>query len=413
MRNFQIPGGAFSETCFYDQERTIVKISIFTPNLSGNCAGRAWVLGKLLKEEFEVEIIGPTESGRVWSPLEEERDIRFIPVQAFSKLSEFKKQAQALRLAATGDAIYVSKPLHSIMYPAILEKQENNKPFFLDIDDWQMGFQYKKLTSPLGLCRVLSREMLYACGFDSFWNALAGDKHIRHADAISVSNNYLQAKYGGTLIPHARDGSFLDPDNYAKDVEKAKLGISSDTRIVAFIGSPRPHKGLQDLIEAVGRVREQNILLMVVGLSSDEYSTFIRTHGEKLLGTRFIGFGMQLYAELPRFLSVADIIVIPQRNTSATVGQTPAKVFDAMAMSKPIIATDVGDLPSILNGCGSIVPPGNISALARQIEEILANYDAANKGGQLARKKFLEVYDVQALGKKISGMIHNGLNRAP
>jgi glycosyltransferase involved in cell wall biosynthesis len=388
-----------------------MKISIFTPNLSGNCAGRAWVLGKLLKEEFEVEIIGPTTTGRVWAPLEEEKDIGFVPVPAFSRTSDFKRQAQALREAATGDAIYVSKPLYSIMLAAILEKREKNKAFFLDIDDWQMGFQYKKLTSPLGLSRVLSREILCACGFDSFWNALAGDHHIRQADAVSVSNNYLLARYGGTLIPHARDGSFLDPDNYSGATERTALGLPADARIVAFIGSPRPHKGLQDLIEAVSRLQDRNILLMVVGLASDEYSKIIRNLGENKLGKRFIALGIQPYAALPKYLSVANLIVIPQRKSSATVGQTPAKVFDAMAMRKPIISTDVGDLSAILEGCGYIVPPDDVGVLARKISDVLTNEPEAILTAQQARKKFLEIYEVKALEKKISAMIHGGLNR--
>lgn len=390
-----------------------MKISILTPNLSGNCTGRAWVLGKLLKNDFDVEIIGPTTTGQVWAPLKEENDIRFVPVQAFCKSSDFKKQAQAIRQVATGDTFYVSKPLYSIMYPALMEKREHNKAFFLDIDDWQMGFQYKKLTSPLGLCRVLSTELLDACGFDSFWNALAGDKHIKHADAITVSNNYLQAKYGGTLIPHARDGAFLNPDNFSKDSEKSRLGLAAESRVVAFIGSPRPHKGVQDLIEAVGRLKDPNIMLMVVGLSTDEYANIVRRLGEKTLGERFIGFGMQPYKALPKFLSVADVVVIPQRESSATVGQTPAKVFDAMAMGKPIIATNVGDLPTILKNCGYIVPANDVGALARKIDEVLHKEKDVHLVAQQAREKFLGVYEVKTLEKKISGMIRDGMKGSP
>jgi glycosyltransferase involved in cell wall biosynthesis len=42
----------------------------------------------------------------------------------------------------------------------------------------------------------------------------------------------------------------------------------------------------------------------------------------------------------------------------ATVGQIPAKLFDAMAMAKPIVATDVNDFAGILDGCGLVVKPG-------------------------------------------------------
>lgn len=389
-----------------------MKISILTPNLSGNCTGRAWVLGKLLAADFEVEIVGPTESGKLWAPLEDEKDIDFVPVKAYSKTSESTKQSAALRKAITGEAIYVSKPLWSIMRPAIQEKRLNKKKFFLDIDDWQMGFQYKKLYGPLGFCRVFSSELVHACGFDSFWNALAGEKHIKHADAISVSNAFLQKRYGGILVPHARDGSFLDPLLYEKDTIKEELGFLPTDSIVSFIGSPRPHKGVEDLIEAVARITDRNVKLMVVGLSSDEFSNIIRKSGQEKLGDRFTAYGVQPYANLPRFLSISDVVVIPQRNTSATVGQTPAKVFDAMAMGKPIVATNVGDLPEILKGCGLITQPGESNMLAGKIEQLLANEGEAKAKAQRARQKFLDQYEIKALEEKLCAMVHKCLDRS-
>jgi len=40
---------------------------------------------------------------------------------------------------------------------------------------------------------------------------------------------------------------------------------------------------------------------------------------------------------------MGDVVIIPQRENFATLGQMPAKVFDAMAMAKPTIATNVSD----------------------------------------------------------------------
>lgn len=382
-----------------------MKISILTPNLSGNAAGRAWVLGKLLCPRFEVEIIGPAESGRIWEPLAEESGIDFLTVKAYSKTSDFKKQSQELRAAIRGDVVYVSKPLWSIMHPALLEKRLNKKKFVLDIDDWQMGFQFKKIPSPVGLYRIFWKELVGATGADSFWNALIGEFNIKCADAISVSNKYLQSRYGGIIIPHARDGSFLDPKNYPRKHLKNELGISPDVRIVSFIGSPRPHKGLEDLIKAVGRINDPSVLLMIVGFSADVYSEALKKRAYELLGQRFSGFGIQKFEDLPRFLSISDIVVIPQQKSSATVGQTPAKVFDAMAMGKPVIATDVGDLHGILEGCGYIIPPGDVDALTGKLKYILSHADEAQITAQRARQKFLDNYDMKVVRNRALSMI--------
>jgi glycosyltransferase involved in cell wall biosynthesis len=91
--------------------------------------------------------------------------------------------------------------------------------------------------------------------------------------------------------------------------------------------------------------------------------------------------------------------VIPQRKNFASVGQVPAKVFDAMAMAKPIIATNVSDLPEILDGCGWIVEPENPEQLAETIQYVLNNSQEADIIGQKARQKCIEKYSWDVMDK--------------
>ena len=70
-----------------------------------------------------------------------------------------------------------------------------------------------------------------------------------------------------------------------------------------------------------------------------------------------------------------------------------------MAMAKPIIATNVSDLPEILNGCGWIVEPNNPKQLAKTIEYVLENRKEAEKMSTKARKKFINEYSWNAIEK--------------
>lgn len=64
----------------------------------------------------------------------------------------------------------------------------------------------------------------------------------------------------------------------------------------------------------------------------------------------------------------------------------PAKIFDAMAMGRPIVATAVSDIPDILSeGCGLIVTPGDVYALAEAIAYMLDDPAAAERMGFAAR----------------------------
>ena len=78
-----------------------------------------------------------------------------------------------------------------------------------------------------------------------------------------------------------------------------------------------------------------------------------------------------------------------------------AKIFDAMAMAKPIIATDVADLPLILEGCGIIVPAGDITSLAKEIDRVFSNPVVAAELGQNAREKCIAEYSWDVMEKSL------------
>ena len=84
--------------------------------------------------------------------------------------------------------------------------------------------------------------------------------------------------------------------------------------------------------------------------------------------------------------TLADISITP------TLGEgLPLVMLEAMAAGKPIVATSITDIPSVINGNGIVVPPANAAAIAnavltihrkglsksmaRKSKQIIANYD--------------------------------------
>ena len=120
-----------------------------------------------------------------------------------------------------------------------------------------------------------------------------------------------------------------------------------------------------------------------------------------MLREKFTGFEEIPFARVPEFLTVADVVAIPQKRDFASIGQLPAKVFDAMAMAKPIVATNVNDLPQILDGCGWIVEPADPDELATAIAHILSNPKQAYEMGQLARNRCIKKYSWDAIESQL------------
>lgn len=375
-----------------------MKISILTPDLSHNCLGRAYLLAKILQRHYEVEIVGPMFGDGIWDPVANDKS---IPYKSVKIRGRFKPYWQIRELAKKmdGDVIYASKPLFTSFGVGLLKKMFNSKPLILDIDDWQMGFM-KEIYSSLALTqsfKPLAASALYLYSMGSYWNNLFGEKLADLADEITVSNNFLQDKFGGTIVWHGRDTEAFDPPKFDKYLLREKYQIERIKKIVMFFGTPRAHKGIEDIMKAIDSIKNQDVVLVIVGIDTDQYSKKLVEIGKEMLGDRFRVFGLQPFEKVPEFLAMADVVVIPQRRNLATVGQVPAKVFDAMAMAKPIIATNVSDLTLILNGCGWIVEPENPKQLAETLQYVLDNPEEADAMGRKARQKCIDKYSWDAM----------------
>ena len=267
-----------------------------------------------------------------------------------------------------------------------------------DIFGGKTGFAKKRNITLSRSGRVFISSRLFRYGMRSYWNILLMEKLAVFADEITVSNRFLKNKFGGTIIYHGRDVEAFNPDKFCNDSLREKYGIEKSCKIVMFVGSPKSHKGIDDLIKAVSLINDKNILLVVVGMDDkSKYCKQLSETAKGIINGRFKEFGLQPFDKIPEFLAMADVVVIPQRKNLSTMGQMPAKVFDAMAMAKPIIVSDVCDLSEIIDGCGWVVPPGSPGELAVRIRYVLNHPDEAEEMGNRARRKCMERYSWNAI----------------
>jgi glycosyltransferase involved in cell wall biosynthesis len=186
--------------------------------------------------------------------------------------------------------------------------------------------------------------------FGSPLNRRLGEKVIQFADKITVSNTYLREKFGGEIIYHGRDTHAFDPDRFDREGLRAKYDVDRADQIVMFLGIPGSYNGIMDLIQSVALIKNRNVKLFLVGLDDkDAYCLSVARAAKQALRERFRSFREIPFACVPELLTVADVVAIPQERDVASIGQLPANVFDAMAMAKPIVATNVNDLPKILD----------------------------------------------------------------
>lgn len=360
-----------------------MKISLLCFDCSDNAAGRVDLLARLLRAEYDVEVVGPCFNGGVWRPVDD-GTVSYRTLRG-ARYPRFLGTLSALARLADGDLLYASKPRPTSYGVGLLACLARRRPLLLDIDDWEVGFFYRA-----GVAGTLGRLLNVGNPNGLPWTWLT-ERLIGRAQAITVASQFLESRFGGTLIPHVRDTDAWRPGQHGAQPGRARLGVTEE-RVVMFLGTPRAHKGIDDLIEAMRTLARPGVVLAVVGCGSESAT------GRRLLAQ---GPGVRLvpeipFAEVPLYLEAADVVAVPQRRGPDTVGQVPAKLFDAMALGRPVVSTRVSMIPEILEGAGLLVEPGDPVGLAQGLARLLDRPDEAAALGQTARERCVAHYSYAA-----------------
>jgi glycosyltransferase involved in cell wall biosynthesis len=367
-----------------------MKISIISFDLGNNCLGRAYLLGKVLSRHYDVDIHGfvfPYSGNKIWKPCDT-GEFYYKVIQG-RNFPFFLKSMTDMYRSINGDVIYASKATLPSYVVALLKKFFSDKPVVLDIDDLETAW-FEKLKGARRWMRILQPYgPIHTTWIENF---------IGFADEITTVSTQLREKFGrGVIIPHGKDTEHFDPAKYDRNKLRKELQFDG-YKIIMFLGTVRPHKGLEHIIQALNLLNRDDIRLMIIGAGTEpKYENMLEEIGNgKVILKEKIPFN-----NIPQYLHAADIVVLPQKKTIQSYGQIPAKLFDAMAMAKPIIAADVSDLQMILNGCGIIVEPEDISGLADKIDWVCSNTLEAEKMGRRAREKCIADYSWDVMEEKL------------
>jgi glycosyltransferase involved in cell wall biosynthesis len=349
-----------------------VKVSVLAADLSDNATGRADLLARLLSPRYDVEVVGPRFGADTWMPAREgaiaQRSLRV------GRYPGFAQHIPGLLELVDGDVLIVSKPRPTSFGLGLLARARRPRPLVLDIDDWEVGF-----FSRSGFWGRVGRALNLANPNGLSWTWLA-EKLVARADAITVASRFLERRFGGTLLPHVRDTDAWDPARYDRAAARGRLGVGAE-KVVMFLGTPRGHKGVDDLVEAVSSLGK-GVVLALVGVDPARSGAPRWSAAPHVRVTGEIPFD-----DVPRYLVAADVVAVPQRDTTDTLGQVPAKLFDAMALGRPIVSTSVSMIPEILEGCGVVVAPGDVAALTAAIKRLLDDPAEAAALGRRARER--------------------------
>ena len=163
--------------------------------------------------------------------------------------------------------------------------------------------------------------------------------------------------------------------------------------IIGCVANISSVKGFEYLIKSGNILKRKgyNIKLVIIGGKVDSQRWYYRKLRDLVLSLKMEGD--IIFAgrrnDVPLILTLFDIFVMP----SIAEG-TPLAILEAMAMEKPIIATDVGGISEqIINyESGILVPPKDSMAIAKAVIFLLKNSEETIKMGKRARERVKRMF---------------------
>lgn len=212
----------------------------------------------------------------------------------------------------------------------------------------------------------------------------------RNKNTPSMDHSKLELIYNGVN---------LNRFNQNQNMQKTKLefNLSQEKFIVSTAINLIEEKGIYFLIEAAGKIvnKFSNIIFLIVGEGKESHKLSKKI--EELNLNKHVLF-LGLRNDVERILSVSDIFVYPSIWEEAF----GLAIIEAMGCGVPVIASNVGGIPEIIEHdySGLLINPKDSSAIADSIEYLYNNFNVRERIKNNAKKVVEEKFNLNVIVNK-------------
>lgn len=159
------------------------------------------------------------------------------------------------------------------------------------------------------------------------------------------------------VIPNGCNSQLFFPRKTEKDL-KNNLGLEGKI-VLGYIGTHGMAHGLDFIINCFKKLDLYKYSLLLVGDGAEKKSLLNLVEKEKINGVHFLPPISK--TEVPRYMSICDICIVPLIKSSTFRKVIPSKIFEIAAMEKPILLGVDGQARQIIEEyrCGIFFEPEN------------------------------------------------------
>lgn len=239
--------------------------------------------------------------------------------------------------------------------------------------------------------RLIPQKFLQPIGkYIESWN-------IRHSDLVLSINEGLREytiRMGAPrektdVIRAGIDLEKYDPEKVSGDEIRRQYGIGKDDTVLFFMGWLYHFSGLQEVTRDLAMIKEKypKIKLLIVG-DGDAYEDLKKLREELHLEDRMILAGKQPFNKVPEFIAAADICLLPAHDNEIMHDIVPIKMYEYMAMGKPIVATKLYGVMTEFGEKHGLLYVDSSDRVMAEVLRIINSSEISSVGNEA--KKFVE-----------------------
>lgn len=186
-----------------------------------------------------------------------------------------------------------------------------------------------------------------------------------------------------------------------------QLGLDGH-RIFLYAGTHGLSQGLDVVLEAAKLTHDPDVLFVMVGEGADKDALVEKAREQRIGNVRFLP--NQPKSTMPSLLNLAYASIIPLRRLDLFKAALPSKMFESMAVGKPLIAALWGEGAELVQsaGCGLVVEPEDPRAMHDAVEALVADPSRAHAMGERGREYVVRHHD----RRQIAALLNQVLGEA-
>lgn len=210
-------------------------------------------------------------------------------------------------------------------------------------------------------------------------------------------------------LPNGVDVNFYQPEKIETGDFRERAGLKS-TDVVFFYGGILGHaQGLSVVLEAAKKVESHENIKIVLQGAGPEKADLLALK-DKLNLKNVVFMPPVEKSQMPRILKSVDVALVPLRKLDIFQGAIPSKIFEALAMEKPLLLGVDGEARTHFiekANAGRFFEPENVDDLAEKLIEMSNNPEELKQMGMRARLYVSEHFNRDNIAQKFYDVLRS------